>query len=170
MDRMWAPWRMTYILGGDDAGTCIFCSYPAAGAAHYEEHQILCVTPHAFAIMNRYPYNNGHLMVVPRRHMASLRSTVRPRASRNQTPCGVACSSCCRTPSPNVLDMAATWQSSPERAAAARTLRPSSGRRTAAPLPTCTASRAHLAARRHDAARALWHGTGTPCPGKSQVT
>lgn len=63
---------MTYILGGDDAGTCIFCSYPAAGAAHYEEHQILCVTPHAFAIMNRYPYNNGHLMVVPREHTADL--------------------------------------------------------------------------------------------------
>ena len=72
MDRLWAPWRMTYILGGDDAGTCIFCAYPAAGAAHYEEHQILCVTPHAFAIMNRYPYNNGHLMVVPREHTADL--------------------------------------------------------------------------------------------------
>lgn len=73
MDRLWAPWRMSYVLSGEDAaGVCIFCAYPAQGAARYEENQILCATPHAFAIMNRYPYNNGHLMVVPRTHTADL--------------------------------------------------------------------------------------------------
>lgn len=71
MDRLWAPWRMAYILGASEEGQeCIFCAYPARGPAHHEEHQILCCSERAFALMNRYPYNNGHLMVVPRAHAA----------------------------------------------------------------------------------------------------
>lgn len=75
MDRLWAPWRMAYILsahGGEDAQTCIFCRFPAEGPDRHDEHQILCCTPHAFVIMNRYPYNSGHVMVVPRSHTADL--------------------------------------------------------------------------------------------------
>ena len=47
---------------------CIFCEFPSAGPSHYREHLILCATPMAFAIMNRFPYANGHVMVIPRRH------------------------------------------------------------------------------------------------------
>lgn len=75
MDRLWAPWRMAYILGASgEQGPqeCIFCAYPAAGAQHFEEHQILCCTERAFAIMNRYPYNSGHVMVIPRAHGSDL--------------------------------------------------------------------------------------------------
>lgn len=72
MDRLWAPWRMTYILGEAEDPGCIFCRYPTQGPSCFEEHQILCSGERAFAIMNRYPYNNGHLMVVPRAHVADL--------------------------------------------------------------------------------------------------
>lgn len=66
---------MAYILSAQaDASlqACIFCQFPAEGPARYEENQILCCTPHAFVIMNRFPYNSGHIMVVPRRHGADL--------------------------------------------------------------------------------------------------
>ena len=75
MDRMWAPWRMAYILGASSEQgpqECIFCRFPRDGAACFDEHQILCCTDDAFVIMNRFPYNPGHIMVVPRRHIASL--------------------------------------------------------------------------------------------------
>ena len=71
MDRMWAPWRMAYILSAaDEHGPqeCIFCRFPAAGPALHAENLILCCTPQAFVIMNRFPYNSGHIMVVPRAH------------------------------------------------------------------------------------------------------
>ena len=70
MDRLWAPWRMQYILAGDElANVCIFCKFPSEGAANFRKHEILCATDRAFAIMNKYPYNNGHIMVVPRAHV-----------------------------------------------------------------------------------------------------
>jgi ATP adenylyltransferase len=63
---------MEYILSGLELATeCIFCAFPARGAACYREHLILVAQPHAFVIMNRFPYNNGHLMVVPRAHVGS---------------------------------------------------------------------------------------------------
>mgnify|MGYP001612973311 CR=1 FL=1 len=71
MNQLWAPWRMEYILSGNDrAAGCIFCDLPAAGPACYRQHLILCASDHAFAIMNKFPYNNGHVLVVPRRHAA----------------------------------------------------------------------------------------------------
>lgn len=82
LDRLWAPWRMAYILSNhgsapgaaatDGAQECIFCRFPAEGPAAFATHQILHCTPQAFAIMNRFPYNSGHIMVVPRRHTADL--------------------------------------------------------------------------------------------------
>jgi ATP adenylyltransferase len=66
---------MAYILsaqGEHGAQECIFCRFPADGKARRQEHQILCVTAHAFVSMNRFPYNSGHVMVVPRTHTADL--------------------------------------------------------------------------------------------------
>ena len=60
---------MAYILSGaETSAECIFCSFPRQGPEHHREHLILAVTRHSFVIMNRFPYNNGHLMVVPLRH------------------------------------------------------------------------------------------------------
>jgi len=70
VERIFAPWRMTYILSGDELSTeCIFCKFPAEGPSRFREHLILVAQPHAFVIMNRFPYNNGHVMVVPRAHV-----------------------------------------------------------------------------------------------------
>jgi len=53
---------------GDVPSDCIFCDAAARG----RDELILIRGPHAFVILNRYPYNNGHLMVAPNRHVASL--------------------------------------------------------------------------------------------------
>jgi ATP adenylyltransferase len=71
MDRLWAPWRMAYILSGDEKSEeCIFCAFPARGKDRWREHLILTVEEHALVMMNKFPYNNGHLMVIPRAHVA----------------------------------------------------------------------------------------------------
>jgi ATP adenylyltransferase len=73
-DIMWSPWRMTYIsaehTGGHDGPSCVFCDLPAR---HDDERTyILYRGARAFVIMNLYPYNNGHLMMVPYAHVDSL--------------------------------------------------------------------------------------------------
>ena len=74
MNYLWAPWRMAYILdgGADRSEECIFCAFPARGPERYREHLILAAGPRAFVIMNKFPYNNGHVMVVPHRHAGEL--------------------------------------------------------------------------------------------------
>jgi ATP adenylyltransferase len=62
---------MEFIAGEKPAG-CIFCDLPAAPEADDRRHLIVHRAEHAFVILNRYPYNSGHLMVVPRRHGADL--------------------------------------------------------------------------------------------------
>ncbi|MEW6581270.1 MAG: HIT domain-containing protein [Actinomycetota bacterium] len=70
---MWAPWRMTYVAGGDrdDDLRCVFCALPRENDD--ARSLILHRGERAFVIMNRYPYNNGHLMTVPYAHVDSLR-------------------------------------------------------------------------------------------------
>jgi ATP adenylyltransferase len=71
LEHLWAPWRMAYIESGSEkSAECIFCAFPAAGPEHHREHLILLETPAAFVIMNRFPYGHGHVMIVPRRHVA----------------------------------------------------------------------------------------------------
>jgi len=64
---------MSYILGEANKVSepgCIFCELPAQGPARFRENLILCCGERAFVILNRFPYNNAHLMVVPRSHVA----------------------------------------------------------------------------------------------------
>jgi ATP adenylyltransferase len=71
MDHLWTPWRMAYLRGEDPVPEgCIFCNKLKA-EDDAAEH-ILTRGERAFVILNRYPYNNGHLMVVPYKHVASL--------------------------------------------------------------------------------------------------
>ncbi len=76
---LWAPWRMEYILGEKERG-CIFCT--RVQQSRDRENLILARGETCFLIMNRYPYNNGHLMVVPNRHVASL-TDLNERESRD---------------------------------------------------------------------------------------
>ena len=66
---IWAPWRMAYITSEKATG-CIFCEKPLQ--QRDAENHILWHGTAAFVMLNRYPYNNGHLMVVPQAHVASL--------------------------------------------------------------------------------------------------
>jgi ATP adenylyltransferase len=72
MERLWTPWRMEYIrsTSSEDQDGCIFCDLPAKGDD--EAVYILSRTDRAFAILNAYPYNPGHLMVAPFRHVGQL--------------------------------------------------------------------------------------------------
>jgi ATP adenylyltransferase len=72
MQHLWAPWRMEYILDANDQAQegCIFCSLPRAQADR--DHLILWRSRRAFVILNKFPYNPGHLMVVPYTHTADL--------------------------------------------------------------------------------------------------
>lgn len=73
MERLWAPWRMQYIEQIDDPADegCIFCGKPEENDD--EKNLILHRSSHCFVIMNLFPYNNGHLMVIPYRHLSDYR-------------------------------------------------------------------------------------------------
>ena len=73
--RLWAPWRITYVQQGGSAG-CIFCRKP-------REHQdarnhIVTRKKLVYSLLNIYPYNNGHVMVAPFRHVGELEKLTIP--------------------------------------------------------------------------------------------
>jgi ATP adenylyltransferase len=77
MDFLWTPWRYAYISQtGPETKTessepnCIFCA--AAADTRDQERLIVHRARHTFVILNRYPYTNGHVMVVPYAHVATL--------------------------------------------------------------------------------------------------
>lgn len=70
-DPLWAPWRMEYIEKKDAPEGCLFCRL-AESPAGDATNLVLWRGAHAMALMNRYPYTNGHLMVAPYRHTSDL--------------------------------------------------------------------------------------------------
>jgi len=70
MDVLWAPWRMEYILSANKEQGCIFC--PGQDRSADEQRLILYVGNKTMVMMNRFPYNNGHLLVAPVRHVRAL--------------------------------------------------------------------------------------------------
>jgi ATP adenylyltransferase len=72
LDQLWSPWRLDYVTAEKPSAGCVFCvaADGAGGGARGELVVFQGVT--AYVVLNRYPYNNGHLMVVPRRHVATL--------------------------------------------------------------------------------------------------
>jgi ATP adenylyltransferase len=70
MDRLWTPWRLAYVTDASvPSPGCIFCDALERGDA---EPLIVKRGVTAFVILNKFPYNNGHLMVVPNRHVGRL--------------------------------------------------------------------------------------------------
>jgi len=82
MEKLWAPWRMEYILQEKPSG-CIFCDKPKQDRDR--ESLILHRGAGCFVIMNFYPYNNGHLMIVPYRHIADLAALTAAEQSEMMT-------------------------------------------------------------------------------------
>lgn len=71
MEILYSPWRLPYVTGATPPGPgCVFCSAIERGAS--ARTLVMHTDPLASIILNRYPYNNGHLMVVPRVHTDSL--------------------------------------------------------------------------------------------------
>ncbi len=69
MEQIWAPWRMVYI-GGDHGGDCVFCG--KANSEEDERNLVVLRGEKTFVIMNLYPYNNGHLLIMPYRHVGEI--------------------------------------------------------------------------------------------------
>jgi ATP adenylyltransferase len=67
--QLWAPWRLEYIRQADDQDGCVFCS---AGEGPDEELLVVHRGEEAFALLNRFPYASGHLMVAPYRHVGDF--------------------------------------------------------------------------------------------------
>lgn len=74
MDRLWAPWRMSYIDGMSDGGGqaegCFLCA--ARDSGDDRASLVFFRREHCFAVLNRFPYNNGHTLIVPNAHEGEL--------------------------------------------------------------------------------------------------
>jgi ATP adenylyltransferase len=70
MDRLYTPWRYVYVTGAKSDKGCVFCGVLAA--EDDEANQVLHRGAHWVVMMNRFPYNNGHLLLVLKRHEPML--------------------------------------------------------------------------------------------------
>ena len=71
LQRLWTPWRMAYVKDPDRQSVgCPFCELPARGVEHDADTLILSRGELAYVVLNAFPYNPGHLMVVSFRHVA----------------------------------------------------------------------------------------------------
>ncbi|HBR70488.1 TPA: HIT family hydrolase [Candidatus Dependentiae bacterium] len=74
MEKLYAPWRSNYVIkpqSKKSKSKCLFCE--KAQTKKDEEDYILARYPHCFIMMNLYPYNAGHLMIVPNKHTKDLK-------------------------------------------------------------------------------------------------
>jgi len=68
---IWSPWRMEYIQQRRPDG-CVFCEVAGVGEEHDEENYVVWRGELNYVVLNLWPYNNGHTMVVPNRHIVDL--------------------------------------------------------------------------------------------------
>ena len=87
MDRLWSPWRLEYVTGTKPDTGCVFCDAPRPP---HPDTLIVYERKTCYVILNRYPYNNGHLMVVPYRHTPSL-ATLTPEERHEMADLQVLC-------------------------------------------------------------------------------
>lgn len=76
MKQLWAPWRLAFVEKVSRLSGCIFCEKPAL--KRDDTSFILRRSRHAYVIMNIYPYNNGHLLIAPYRHIAAIEKLPEP--------------------------------------------------------------------------------------------
>ncbi len=67
--RLWAPWRISYVSKENKQKKCIFCQNVKSKK---ENDFVVFINKYSFCLLNIYPYNNGHLMVSPKKHVKDL--------------------------------------------------------------------------------------------------
>ena len=72
MDHLFTPWRYAYVSNAQPSGECVLCRLASIESSRDEESFILQRGRHNFLVLNTYPYNTGHLMIVPYQHVARL--------------------------------------------------------------------------------------------------
>jgi ATP adenylyltransferase len=70
LDRIRAPWRQAYVTSGAKDPGCVLCR--SLDSADAPDSLVVHTAPLNFVVMNLYPYNSGHVMIAPRRHVGSL--------------------------------------------------------------------------------------------------
>ena len=70
--RLWAPWRIRYVQAAQKPAGCFLCAMLQAPRARDRENLLLVRGKTCLVCLNRYPYNGGHLLIAPRRHVAEL--------------------------------------------------------------------------------------------------
>lgn len=74
MERLMSPWRLRYVSSGQrKKSECVFCA--AVRGRNDRARLVLYRGEHNFVILNKFPYNNGHLMIVPYAHIRSLQDS-----------------------------------------------------------------------------------------------
>lgn len=73
-NNLWAPWRIPYIRDIGKSDGCFLC-HDLAHPEQDEENLVLWRTGRSLVVLNRFPYNNGHLLIAPARHIATLEET-----------------------------------------------------------------------------------------------
>jgi len=69
--NLWAPWRIHYIQGLSESSECFIC-HNLENPQDDEKNLVLWRLKHCIVILNRFPYNNGHLLIAPKRHIGEL--------------------------------------------------------------------------------------------------
>ena len=69
--NLWAPWRIEYIKAIGTGQGCFICDYHKTSEQD-EENLVLWRSRHCLVMLNKFPYNNGHLLIAPHRHIADL--------------------------------------------------------------------------------------------------
>lgn len=69
--NLWAPWRIKYVQGLSKSGECFIC-YNLRNSQEDDKNLVLWRTGLSIVILNQFPYNNGHLLITPIRHVAEL--------------------------------------------------------------------------------------------------
>jgi len=76
MKHLWAPWRLAFVENPNHGSGCIFCEKPAL--KQDRRAYILWRSRHAYVMLNIYPYNNGHLLIAPYQHIATIEALPMP--------------------------------------------------------------------------------------------
>ncbi len=80
MKTLWAPWRMAYILSEKKPESCVFCD-AFTQISKDDKNYVLYRSEFCFVIMNIFPYNPGHIMVVPNRHINHIKLLTKSESS-----------------------------------------------------------------------------------------